>query len=347
MAGVNPDFDSYETDELMIGKRLNAAERAEQNFVMDGLGLTDAGGLLLEVGAGFGYIVGYEVELAAPDFVALTDAATNYVFFGFTRTPDAAPPTSVLSITPDIVVNTTGTSPGTDYVLLGTVVTAGASISSIDETDLRRFIGPAQLSENLEGNHNQIQRMVAHKGTALPAAAPPTTEGQLFFRTTDKKYFIYNGAAWIELATAAAPPPPGAITLTNDEISILEDGELVRISPGMPGSVLRASGAAESESGVVGAVIAPIAPAAPGDVASVQGVLTTIQFETGLALTEGETVFLSPSVAGAATNVAPVIIGTVIKVVAIIVDASGYFGTIPADSKAVCVLGLEQATVVT
>lgn len=344
---VNPNYDPWETDELINRHQLKGAARHELDFVMDGLGLTDAGGLLLEVGSGFAYIAGYEVELDAPDFVALADASTNHVFFGFVRTPDPAPPlTSVLDIAPDLVVNTTGISPGTDYIKLGEVDTAAGAITDIRGDDNRRQVHGAKLAENLGGNHKQIERMVAHKGAVLPSTAPPTEDGQLFYRITDKKYFIFNGVAWIELAIAAAPPPPGAIAVVNGEVDILEVGEIVRVEPGTAGTVIRASAAAEVEADGVGTVVDPIPPAGPGTAATVQGILVTMQFETGLALAEAEEVYLSATVAAAATNIQTIVIGTVVKVMGIIWDATGYIGTIPADSKVVVLLQIDHAVVV-
>jgi hypothetical protein len=352
MSGVNPDYDPWDTEELINRYQLNGANRSIQNFVMDGLGLTDAGGLLLEVGAGFAYIVGYEVELASPDFVALTDAATNYIFFGFTRTPDAAPPTSVLDIVVDIVVNTSGISPGSDYVLLGTVDTAGGIIVVINANDLRKFFGPAQFSENIEANHNQINNLVVDSGAALPPAGPPSVEGQLFFRTTDKELFKNVGGAWVVLAAAALPAPPGAIPGVNGGVDLLDVGEVVRADPGMPGQVIRASAATEAEAFAIGAVVtAPIPPAAPGDIGTIQGILIPdVQFEAGLAgVVTGALVYLSVLTPGAATVtdpvISPAIVGTARKVIGTVWDGSGYTG-IPPFTKASILLQIEEATVI-
>lgn len=338
----NPDFDPHETDELIIGPRLNAFERAEANFAISGLGLTDAGGLLVELEDGFLYANGYEVEHPAPDFLALTDNATNYVFFGFTRTPDPAPPaTSVLSIAPDSQVNTSGISPGSDYVLVGTVDTSGGVITLITATDLRRIIGPAQLGENIEGNHNQIRRLVIQKGPSLPAPADAEA-GELFFLTADLELYKFDGVAWVKLAAAATPPAPGAIAVVNGTPFPIPPGTPLRASPGMPGSVEPASKASEATAQVVGIADVLIPPFGPGTAGSVQGILITAEFAPGLALTSGETAFLGVEVL---TNVQTAVVGEVVKQVGILWDDSAYTG-IPPFTTATILLQIEEGTTV-
>ncbi len=187
----------------------------------------------------------------------------------------------------------------------------------------------------------------------MPPSGPPSKEGQLAFRTTDKKLFLNIGGSWVELGLALAPPPPGAIAVVNGGIDVLEVGEVVRADPGMPGQVIRASGAAESEAFVVGLIEgAPIPPAAVGTAASVQGILVPdVQFETGLAgVVTGALVYLSVLTAGALTVVDPVvapgIIGTVRKVMGVVWDGSSYIGGVPADSKATIQLRDQELTVI-
>lgn len=339
---VNPNYDAWETDERINRHQLKGAARHELDFVLDGLGLVDAGGLLLEVGAGFAYIVGYEVENAAPDFVALADGATNHVFFGFDRTLDAVPPTSVGDITQKVVVNTTGVPP-TDTIKLGEVDTAAGIITAIRPQDNRRKVHDAQLDTDLGGNHRQIAELVVHKGAVLPPTTPPTEDGQLFFRT-DGKLFKFFGGAWIELAAAAAPPPPGAIPVVNGEFTPLDAGEAVRAAPGLSGFVLRASAAVESESFGVGLVVAPIPPAFPGVAATTQGVLATAKLEPGLVLVSGAVLYLSAFFPGSLTNIAPSLIGQVVKVVAILWDPLMYDGVL--DLAVTVLLYIQQGTVV-
>ena len=341
---VNPNYDAWETDERINRHQLKAASRHELDFVMDGLGLVDAGGLLLQVDAGFAYIAGYEVENAAPDFAALADGATNHVFFGFDRTVEVLPPTSVLDIAPKVVVNTTGIQPP-DTIKLGVVTTAAGVIVTITEQDNRRHVHDTQLDDDLEANHRQATNLVVHSGAVLPPITPPTTEGQLFFRTTDKKLFKFDGAAWVELAAAGAPPPPGAITVVNGTFppTFLDVGEVVRAVPGLPGSVDRALAIPGEENAVGAVATAPIPPFLPGFAATVQGVLIPdAQFETGLVLVSGAVVFLSPFVAGALTIIQPFVIGQVVKRMGILWDPTGYIGAIPANSKAVVLLQIEE-----
>ena len=342
---LNPNYDAWADDEVMNLHQLNGVSRFWFDFVMDGLAMVDAGGLLLNVGIGYAYIGGYEVFNAAPDFVLLTDGALNYVFFGFDRTPDPGSAGGVELITPKVVVNTTGIPPA-DTILLGTVTTGGGIILTIAQDENLFRLPRVQLDTNLDGNHKQIETLVIHKDVALPSVLPPTEEGQLFFRTTDKKLFKFDGTTWVELAAAVAPPPPGAIPIVNAEITPLLTGEIVRAAPGMPGSVLRASAAVESESFGIGVVVAPIPPFAPGFAASVQGVLATMKLEPGLLLTSGELIYesASPFFSGSGTNVPTAVIGAVNKVVAVLWDPTGYDGFVVL--TVTVLLYIQQGTVV-
>jgi hypothetical protein len=120
----------------------------------------------------------------------------------------------------------------------------------------------------------------------------------------------------------------------------------------MPGQVIRASGAVESESFAVGAVVtAPIPPAASGEIGTLQGILIPdVQFEAGLAgVVTGALVYLSVLTPGAATvvdpTVVPAILGTVRKVLGTVWDGSGYTG-VPPFTKASILLQIEEATVI-
>lgn len=158
-------------------------------------------------------------------------------------------------------------------------------------------------------------------------------------------------AALDELAAAVVvpppPPPPGAITAINGGGTTLTAGEVVRVNPGMANQVVRASASLESESHAIGVVVVDILPAAPGSVGTIDGVLNITQFEVGLALSEGDQVYLSPLTPGAVTNVQPVTPGQVNKPMGEVFNASAYVGTMSADSLATIVLRIEQGTVVT
>lgn len=154
-----------------------------------------------------------------------------------------------------------------------------------------------------------------------------------------------------ELAAAVVvpppPPPPGAITAINGEATTLTAGEIVRVNPGVPNQVVRASAALESESHTIGVVVADILPAAPGSIGTVDGVLNVAQFETGLALTEGDQAYLSVSTPGALTNVQPSTSTNVAKPMGEVFNASAYLGFVPLNSLATIVLRIDQGTVVT
>lgn len=336
---TNPNYDTWEFNELINEDQLNGAARHELDFVMDGLGLTDAGGLMVEVAAGFAYVAGYEAELGAPDFLTLADGATNHVFLRFDRLADVSPPTSVVGVVPEAVSNTTGTPP-TDSIKLGEVDTAAGVITAIRPEDQRRKIHDAQLTTALGGNHQQITELVVHKGAVLPSAPEA---GQLFFRTTDGALLKFDGADWVELDAGTAS---GGVTATNGEGTDLEVGEAVRVDTGSDGTVVRAQADAEANAFIVGFAKETIVSAGSGKIVTVQGGVETAQFETGLALAAGDEVYLSPATAGALTNVQPTTTGEVVKVIGVVWDASAYVGAVAADSKAAVLLQIEQSTVV-
>lgn len=336
---VNPNYDVWEFNELINEDQLNGAARHELDFVMDGLGLTDAGGLLLEVAAGFAYVSGYEVALGAPDFLTLANGATNHVFLRFDRLADVSPATSVVGVAPEVVSNTTGTPP-TDSIKLGEADTAAGVITAIRPADQRRKIHDAQLTTDIGGNHQQITELVVHKGTALPSSPEA---GQLFFRTTDGALLKFDGAAWVELDAGTAS---GGVTAVNGEGTGLAVGEAVRVAPGSDGTVVRARADSEVNAFVVGLAEAAIAAAGSGRVVTGQGGVETAQFETGLTLAAGDEVYLSSAVAGALTNVQPTTTGEIVKVVGSLWDASAYVGTTAANSKASVLLQIEQGTIV-
>lgn len=142
------------------------------------------------------------------------------------------------------------------------------------------------------------------------------------------------------------PPPPGAITATNGEATTLTAGEIVRVDPGVPNQVVRASAAAAPVAGGIGVVVADILPAVAGSIATVDGVLVIAQFETGLTLVEGDQVYLSPTTPGALTNEQPLTPGEVIQEFGRVFNAAAYVGVLPTDSLAVLLLRVEQGTVV-
>lgn len=345
MAGVNSSYDPWITDELINRHQLNGPNRRWTNFVLEGLTLSDGGGLVVDAAAGFAYIVGYEVQNGVSEPLALTDNATNYVFFTFTKVLDPAPPlTSVLDILPTFEVNTSGIAPP-NSILLGELDTAGGSIVDIRAAETRFDLFPAQFTENLESNHKQIENLVIHKGPVLPA--PLESEaGQLFFLTADLELYKFDGVTWVKMAAAATPPAPGAIAVTNGTGIAIPVGTILTMLLGMPTSVKPAFGTSEADAQVIGIADVLIPPFGPGTAGSVQGTLIEAEFESGLILTDGERAFLSETIPGAGTPIQPVGIGSAIAPFGTIFDASLYTG-IPPFTKATVLINLASVTIVT
>lgn len=52
---------------------------------------------------------------------------------------------------------------------------------------------PKTLS-NLDLNKNEIKNVVVHKSSTAPSSP---TEGQIYYNTTDKNFYRYNGTSWV------------------------------------------------------------------------------------------------------------------------------------------------------
>lgn len=89
--GLNPTWEEWADQELILDERASAFIRYVKNFVMQGFGLADGGGLNLTVGIGglnFAYINGYEIRQTGIVVKVLTDGALNHVFLKFVKTPE-------------------------------------------------------------------------------------------------------------------------------------------------------------------------------------------------------------------------------------------------------------------
>lgn len=193
---INPDFDAWATNQLLFRKRLISFQRFIQNFVMQGYGLADGGGLNLNVGTiagSYAYINGYDVVIGPVSVVALFDNTTNYIFLGFTKTPD--PISGTMEITPAVIAQTSPTPPSADTLKLGEVDTVGGAITAIREENNGYHLDNAQFDTDLESNQKQIKNLVTHKGTAFPTDPAPV-DGQHFFRTDLQKEYVFFNSTW-------------------------------------------------------------------------------------------------------------------------------------------------------
>lgn len=69
---------------------------------------------------------------------------------------------------------------------------------------------------NINLNRNQIQNAVMHPLAVAPENA---TEGQVYYNSTDKLLYVYNGSAWAAVGkVTSVNNKTGAVTLTQDDI---------------------------------------------------------------------------------------------------------------------------------
>lgn len=192
---INPDFDEWTTNQLLFRKRLDSYQRFIKNFVMQGYGLVAGAGLNVvagDVSGNYAYINGYEVVIGGPSTVLLVPSTTNYIFLGFTKTPDPIFGTS--GITPAVIAQISPT-PGPNMMKLGEVDTNGLVITAIRVQNNGYHLEDAQFDTDIESNQKQIKNLVTHKGTAFPTSPAPAV-GQRFFRTDLGREFFWFGGIW-------------------------------------------------------------------------------------------------------------------------------------------------------
>lgn len=126
------------------------------NFVKTGFAITDGGGLNASISAGTAVVEGvYLNRDIATTLGPLSASNTNHVFLSL----DEAALDTVT-----ITANTTGTAPSTPYIKLGTVLTGGASITSITQHrannsalyDVRAHNGVTQAGEFVAEGYAQL-----------------------------------------------------------------------------------------------------------------------------------------------------------------------------------------------
>lgn len=303
--GINPDWDAWDPTDLILDERISGWSRFVDNFVQDGFGLSDGGGLNLivgGVGTSYAYINGYEIAVVTPQILSLADNATNHVFLGFTKTPDPGGGTGAITIL--FTVNTTGIPPA-DSIKLGEVMTAGGVVTAINEQDNRFKVHDAQFTTDLGGNRHQITELVIHGGTAFPASP---VSGQMFWRTDLLTMYVFNGATWVAFAASTTALTIAAIC---GEL-VMDSGSLVYISG--TGTVALADASIPTKVQVVGATVAAAVFAGPVDVSPDR--TASVRFDPASPVpAPGDDVFLS--VGGLATTTEPpppltsVYIGTV------------------------------------
>lgn len=324
--GLNTDWDDWNNADLILDERLSGFTRYVKNFVLEGFGLADGGGLNILIGqAGLNaaYINGYEIAQTNSVLAALTPSATNHVFLCFTKLPDPISGTQSINIL--YIINTTGIPP-VDSIKLGEVDTGPALITVIRPQNNHFKIHDAQLDTDIDGNQKQIKFLVTHKGTAFPATPPPVS-GQKFYRTDLSLEFFFDGAVWVSLAAGST-----TFTVNLTATPAFDTGEFARVSA--DNTVVLAQANSFANSGVVGAAAVPILATTVGAFEVLVGRRILAQLETGLIVAAGDRLYLSPTTAGALTNIPPSITGDVVKAMGWMVDSSAYVGGVPANSKA-------------
>jgi hypothetical protein len=320
---VNPTWKEWEPEELILDERASNWLRFIDNFIMEGYGLVDGGGLFLDVGQvgdNFAYINGYEIEQTGTQAILLTANSTNHVFLTYTETADPdGPASSVLSITITLVVNTTGVAPSTNSIKLGEADTDGGSILAIRQEPNLFQIKHGQLQDDLDADQKEILNHILHRGTSFPASP---LEGQIFFRTDLNAPHTYNGATWDNLITAAVPVF-GHSKVNNTGSTILL-GRVVRQDT--TGNEIELADASLESLGAstIGVVLSDIPDTTSGTVITIDGAIVSIQLETGLGPTPGDPVYLSSAFAGRGTNVAPSSTGEIVLPLGVIANTTDY-----------------------
>jgi hypothetical protein len=320
---VNPTWKEWEPEELILDERASNWLRFVDNFVMEGFGLVDGGGLFLDVGKvgdNFAYINGYEIEQTGTQAILLTANSTNHLFLTYTETADpAGPPSSVLSITITLVVNTTGVAPSVNSMKLGEADTDGGSILAIREEDNFYQIKRGQLADDLDANQKEVLNHIIHRGTAFPTSP---LEGQFFFRTDLNAPHTFNGATWDNLITAAVPVF-GHAKINNSGSTILL-GRIVRQSTTANEIELADASLESLGASTIGVVLSDIPDTTSGTVVTHDGAIVSVQLEAALTPATGDPVYLSVAFAGRGTNVAPSATGEIVLPVGTIANITDY-----------------------
>jgi len=163
--GLNPTWEEWQDQELILDERASAFIRYVKNFVLQGFGLANGGGLNLSVGsAGLNcaYINGFEIKQTGIVVKVLADGAVNHVFLKYVKTADIIAGTA--SIVISIETNTTGIPPSGPTIgamKLGTATTAGGVITAISQENLKLEIHDAKLGTDLDADGKQFKNVGA------------------------------------------------------------------------------------------------------------------------------------------------------------------------------------------
>lgn len=320
---VNPTWKEWEPEELILDERASNWLRFVDNFLMEGFGLVNGGGLFLDVGQvgdNFAYVNGFEIEQTGTQAILLTANATNFVYVTFTETPDpSGPASSAIGITITLVVNTTGVAPSVNSMKLGEADTDGGSILVIRAEDNFFQIKRGQLVDDLDATQNEIKNQIIHLGTVFPATP---LEGQFFFRTDLNAPHTFNGATWDNLITAAVPVF-GHAKVNNSGSTILL-GRVVRQSTTANEIELADASLESLGASAIGVVLSDIPNTTSGTVITMDGAVISVQLEATLTPAPGDPVYLSSAFAGRGTNVAPSATGEIALPVGTIANITDY-----------------------
>lgn len=106
----------------------SARYASPRNWIISGMSLSAGTGLNVAVSAGSAWIAGYYVEWDAAAEQAVTASNTNYVYVELSRDGNG----NVTGVA--FVVNTTGTPPSGDHIVLGTATADGSSVTGTATT---------------------------------------------------------------------------------------------------------------------------------------------------------------------------------------------------------------------
>lgn len=174
--------DGVHIDEAAWTSANNSLTRSAP-FIASGFELTDGGSLNLTVGDGFAVVNGLEVNITTNTTVALADDDQSWIWLG----PDGV-------LTDEL----SGTDPG-NALLLGSVVTASGSISSITAA--------RDLGVDPDGTRNASKNTVfiaKPSDTARTSTTTAANDPHLLFTSVSGEAWDITWVLWIAQAAATA-----------------------------------------------------------------------------------------------------------------------------------------------
>lgn len=106
--------------------------------------------------------------------------------------------------------------------------------------------GLIDLSKSVDKASGNLLYQVLHKGVAFPTSPTPKA-GQVFYRTDETKFYIYDGTQWTEVTGSGGGTLP---TGTHGDLMYHNGTDWVALSSGTSGEVLQTNGSGSAPSWV-------------------------------------------------------------------------------------------------